>query len=308
MDTKTQTFIDKARAIHGSKYDYSNVVYVGLKHNIHIICPDHGEFTQTPNNHIHGKNGCPSCVGLAKHTTSSFITKAHTVHNNKFTYDKSIYTNNKTKVVITCPTHGDFSQTPSDHLMGYGCPKCARGKQRWTVDSFVKAAIEIHGDLYTYDKSVYVNTSTKLIITCPKHGDFLQTPNSHVSQGQGCKKCKNTRGENQIYIWLKRHSITDFIAEKTFDGCVSPKGVKLRYDFYISDRNILIEYDGAQHFSPAAFGRNMTTEEQQMNYERAVLHDAIKTKYAADNNIYLLRIRYDENVYEKLSEFFNTLD
>lgn len=305
MNIKTQTFIEKATAVHGSKYDYTKVDYVGLRHNVCIVCPTHGEFTQTPNNHIHGKNGCPSCVGLAKHTTSTFVSKAHAVHNHTYSYDNTLYTNNKTKVSITCSIHGDFLQTPSDHLMGYGCPSCAKSKNRFTTAEFVQLARKVHGNAYSYTKTQYTNNSTKVTITCPRHGDFMQTPNAHTSRGQGCKKCKTSKGENQIYTWLTNHGITNFIAEKTFDGCVSPKGVKLRFDFFIPTYNMLIEYDGEQHFAPVGFGRNMSAEEQQEKFELTMLHDTIKTKYAEDNKITLLRIRFDENVYEKLTSQFN---
>lgn len=239
-------------------------------------------------------------------TLGEFIAKAQQKHGDKFTYNNAIYINNSTKLHITCPTHGDFLQTPSDHLTGYGCPECRNSSRRFDKSDFVTAARRVHGDLYNYDKTVYVNSSTKVIITCPKHGDFLQTPNAHTSTGQGCKKCKNTKGENQIYVWLKAHKFEDFVAEKTFVGCVSPKGKKLRYDFYIPSHNTLIEFDGAQHFAPTAFGRNKDADFQQREYERTVLHDSIKTKYAEDNNMSLLRIRYDENVYDRLTEWLSS--
>lgn len=300
----TLTFIEKAKRVHGDVYDYTNTKYVRLHTPVDIICRKHGLFSQTPNTHIHSKSGCPECGGVKRHTTKSFIEKSALLHNHKYDYTNVSYTNNKTKVVIVCPNHGTFLQTPSDHLMGYGCNKCAEDKGRMSLDDFISKARTIHGDLYDYTKTLYVNTSTKLTITCPKHGDFLVSPNSHLSHSSGCKKCKNSRGENQIYVWLKNHNFTDFVAEKSFDGCVSPKNIKLRYDFYIPSHNLLIEFDGAPHFSPAAFGRNMTSIQQQDNYNRAVLHDLIKTKYADDNNISLLRIRYDENVYDKLNNYF----
>ena len=242
-----------------------------------------------------------------KLTTEKFVGKAKLTHLNKFTYDKVIYVNNSTKVIITCPIHGDFLQTPSDHLMKYGCKRCASDKGRWTTKDFIYKAQQVHGDLYDYSEVNYINTSTKVSIICPKHGKFDQTPNAHVSQGKGCKKCKNTRGENQIYVWLTHHNFTNFVCEKTFDECKSPKGVKLRYDFYLPSHNLLIEYDGAQHFGPSAFGRNMSPELQQSNYTRTVLHDSIKNEYATNNNIDLLRIRFDENVYQKLEDWFNPI-
>ena len=115
-------FITKAREIHGDKYDYSKVKYVNSITNVCIICPEHGEFWQRPNVHLRGA-GCPKCVGK-NGTTEEFIAKAKEVHGNKYDYSKVVYEYATKKVCIICPEHGEFWQTPSDHLLGRGCPNC----------------------------------------------------------------------------------------------------------------------------------------------------------------------------------------
>lgn len=120
----TADFIAKARVKHGDKYDYSKTVYINQTTDVIIICPEHGEFKQRPNNHYMGA-GCPICSGNKKSNTVDFIAKAQGVHGNKYDYTKTDYINSKSKVIIICPEHGEFLQTPDKHLQGQGCPECS---------------------------------------------------------------------------------------------------------------------------------------------------------------------------------------
>ena len=124
--------------------------------------------------------------------TEIFIQKAMKIHSGKYIYPNTNYVNNLTKVAITCLIHGDFYQSPSNHLKGKGCPVCANTKKglskQKTTDQFVLAARKIHGDKYDYSKTIYIKAMLKVAITCPDHGDFLQTPNSHLC-GAGCAAC-----------------------------------------------------------------------------------------------------------------------
>ena len=182
----TEEFVKKAREVHGDKYDYSKVEYKSSATKVCIICPDHGEFKQTPNNHLRGQN-CPKCGGRGKLTTDDFIKKAKEVHGNKYDYSKADYKNNHTKVTIICPAHGEFKQIPSSHLQGSGCPKCG-GREKLTTEGFIKRAKEIHDNKYDYSKVDYKNAVTKVTITCPIHGKFKQKPSDHLSS-RGCPKC-----------------------------------------------------------------------------------------------------------------------
>jgi len=183
----TSEFIKEARKVHGDKYDYSKVDYVNNKTDVCIICPKHGEFWQKPTNHLSGRN-CPICSGSFKRTTEWFIKKAREVHGDKYDYSKTEYTKAKKKVCIICPEHGEFWQEAFSHLAGAGCPKCV-GKNK-TTDEIVQEFRKIHGDKYDYSKVEYVDSSTKICIICPKHGEFWQKPTSHLV-GYGCKKCAN---------------------------------------------------------------------------------------------------------------------
>ena len=120
----TDEWVDKAKKVHGNKYDYSKVVYINKKTKVCIICPEHGEFWMSPDKHVNSKQGCPKCAKNYKLDIDSFIAKARSVHGEYYDYSKCIYKGADTKVCIICPEHGVFWQTPHSHLNGSGCPKC----------------------------------------------------------------------------------------------------------------------------------------------------------------------------------------
>lgn len=104
-------------------------------------------------------------------STEEFIKKSKQIHGNKYDYSKVEYTNNKTKVCIICPTHGEFYQKPNVHLMNHGCPKCAienRKKiQKINIEDFVKRANVIHNYKYDYSLVKYNYIKDKVNIICP---------------------------------------------------------------------------------------------------------------------------------------------
>jgi very-short-patch-repair endonuclease len=126
--SNTDEFIEKAKEVHGDNYDYLKVDYIGVYNKIIIICKIHGEFEQTPHNHLNG-NGCPIC-GIEQNAinqrsnTTQFIEKAREIHEDNYDYLKVHYIDNRRNVIIICKIHGDFEQTPNNHLNGNGCPLC----------------------------------------------------------------------------------------------------------------------------------------------------------------------------------------
>ena len=189
-------FIKKSIEKHGNKYNYDKVKYENNSTKVCIICHEHGIFYQTPHGHLKGQ-GCPKCGQIVRNDSnrlslSNFIKKANEKHNGKYDYSKVIYVNNYTKICIICPKHGEFLQTPSNHLSGKGCPKCKADKtcERLILskEDFVKKANKIHHDKYNYSKVEYDGALTKVCVICPEHGEFWQTPNSHLNS-TGCPKC-----------------------------------------------------------------------------------------------------------------------
>lgn len=122
-------FIEKAITVHGNKYDYSKTEISGVFNLVIIICPVHGEFKQRPNDHYNNNQGCPTCgkesrIAKSFDTAEVFKTKASIKHNNTYDYSLVDYKRSQTKVIVVCPKHGEFLQTPNKHLMGQGCPTC----------------------------------------------------------------------------------------------------------------------------------------------------------------------------------------
>lgn len=106
---------------------------------------------------------------MKKLTKDDFVEKARIVHRDKYDYSKVIYINSQTPVCIICPEHGEFYQTPNNHLRGKGCILCG-GSKRLTRDEFIKRAIDLYGDLYDYSKVEYINIDTKVCIIDKKYG------------------------------------------------------------------------------------------------------------------------------------------
>ena len=145
-------------------------------------------------------------------TKEEFIAKARTVHGDKYCYNKVEYVNNNTPVTITCPKHGDFPQRPDHHLGGCGCTECKKDKtskdKTLSTEDFITKAKNVHGNKYNYDKTKYINSTEKVTITCPCHGDFEMLPGNHTSMKQGCPDCAKEK-LSKLYI----DTMEEFIAK-----------------------------------------------------------------------------------------------
>lgn len=238
----TEEFIEKARMVHGDKYNYSKVKYENSKERVCIICPEHGEFWQTAGEHLNG-HGCPKCAGRFIYTTEDFINKALKIHDNKYDYSKVEYKNSLSKVCIICPEHGEFWQTASEHLRGHGCPKCGikalSDKKRLSFDFYLSKFKKIHGNKYDYTHTKYIDSLTKINILCPEHGEFWQLPYTH-SMGCGCPKCANqqSKGEEEVLDFLRCNINLDINTRNT--EIIKP----YELDIYIPSKKLAIEYDG----------------------------------------------------------------
>lgn len=126
----TETFIRRAKVVHGNRYDYSMVNYKLATQYVKIICPEHGVFEQVPHSHLKGA-GCPICANNFM-DLDLFIKKSRLIHGDRYDYYRVVYTRNSTKVAIICPVHGEFRQRPNAHLRGSGCSLCglSHGEER----------------------------------------------------------------------------------------------------------------------------------------------------------------------------------
>lgn len=191
-----QEAIEKAKFIHGNKYDYSKFEYKGGHIKAIIICPVHGEFQQTPAEHFQGK-GCKRCAcsksnESRKINEDEFIRRSKEKHGDKFDYTHLGYKSLQEKVTIGCPVHGDFLQKAAEHMGGAGCRKCAdeANSKNYTIDTceIEKRCNEVHDHRYVYDFTGYKNTTAKIKIKCPEHGWFEQVTRDHLG-GSGCIIC-----------------------------------------------------------------------------------------------------------------------
>jgi len=286
------TFAKKSKNIHNDKYDYSLVDYKNNKTKVKIICLKHGIFEQAPYNHIIKKQGCPECSFYEK-SNKSFISKSKNIHNDKYDYSLVEYKNNRTKVKIVCPIHSVFEQLPLNHLnKELGCPECLKDSYK---NNFLKNAKEIHGDKYDYSMINYKNNRKKIKIMCPTHGIFNQMPKIHA-KGAGCPKCCESKGERQLSFILNDMNIK-YSNQKTFKDCKYQS--LLKFDFYLPKYNLCIEYDGEQHFMKFIHEKN----EDKLKLRKK--RDKIKNIYCKKNNINLLRIKYNEDIKEKLTNYLS---
>ena len=296
----TEDFINKAIQIHGDKYTYSKVNYIGAEEKVCIICPKHGEFWQTPSGHLSGY-GCPKCYDERRGANlrddlTTFISKAKQIHGDKYDYSKVKYINNRTKVCIICPEHGEFWQIPNSHLNGNGCSSC-KGLKKLTTKEFIERAKQVHGNKYDYSKTIYINKRTKVCIICPIHGEFYQTPHNHVYQKQGCPECgkkyainynKNdyenfiktsikSKSEEEIYNFIKTLLPNE---EIYLNDRHILNGTEL--DIYIPNKHFAIEFDGLYWHS-----------NKDKNYHLT------KTESCESKGIQLIHIFEDEYQYKK---------
>jgi len=290
MKYNNDIFIEKAKHKHGDVYDYSLTKYISSKECVFIVCREHDVFKMLPAKHLNGR-GCPICGRNTSHeqkrkSSKNVIISFKNKHGDIYDYSEVIYFNSKTKVNIICKKHGIFEQTPDNHLKGKGCPICGNKKKglsnRIGNVMFKKRANERHLDKYDYSMVDYINVNEKIKIICSIHGLFEQTPHNHLN-GKGCPICCESKGEQkigQVLDFLK----VKYLKQKKFKNCINQK--PLLFDFYIPNNNVLIEYDGIQHYKPVKLFGGVE------QYKLQSVIDNIKNQYAINNKIKLIRIPY----------------
>jgi hypothetical protein len=282
----TQEFIDRASKKHNYIFDYSLTQYKDAHSKIKIICPNGHTFEQIPNDHLNGR-GCKFChydktSSINKLSLEEIKVRLYKLYQDKFKFDFSNYKTLESKIKCICPNHGDFKIRVSCLLKNKNCWKCKGTQpQKGNLEWFLEKSKQIHNGYYDYSKSIYTTGKKKLIIICPKHGEFLQSASAHM-KGQGCPSCKMSKGEKIIRTWLSNNHIK-FIPQYSFEDFA-----KFSYDFYLPIHNICIEYDGELHYmSPKIMGGINKLKKRQK-------YDNLKTGYCYKNKINLIRIPYFE--------------
>lgn len=257
----TEQFIEKAKKIWGDFFIYDKTYYDGMDKKLIITCPLHGDFLTRPSDFLH-HHGCPKCKSnktkiinksLKLSNKEEFINKLELLYPNMFNYDKVIYIDSRTKVLLhSILCNEDFYVTPAQAIQGHFKQKY-RGESRinyrkkLTTEAFIQRANFIYGNKYDYSKTIYIDSTTKLTVTCPKHGDFLVIPSDHISHRQGCPKCTQSIGENFITKVLNDSGI-QFIPQYKININNSTRYID--FCVVLGKKLIFLEYNGKQHYEP----------------------------------------------------------
>jgi very-short-patch-repair endonuclease len=308
----TELFYNRLVEIYKETAPFAKVKYVNHLEPTIIICKKHGEVSVTPKQLLFSSKNfyCPKCgtenrllVGREsklRNYKNNFATSATLKHNGKYTYGNFVYVDSRTKGLITCLKHGDFLQTPAEHLYGSGCKKCATDKasEKYTKSfaTFEKEAMSVHSDKYSYDESTYTNSREHTVVTCAVHGEFSVTPLNHINNGSGCPKCTNTVSshEDKLYEAFP-------LFERTNKTLIHP----YHLDLYSEQHKLAVEVNGRYWHSEvngkdANYHINKT--ERCLEQDTTLLHfwdDEIKSKFNIVESMINSRIGETEKIYAR---------
>lgn len=282
--TKKKTFEEVKEYIESQGYILKSTEYINNQTNLDMICPNGHNYSANFNNFKKGYR-CKECSGL-KEKDIDFIKRC--LHDNyNYAYVSGDYKNAHSKLIIKCDKGHEFT-TDWNRIRDGRCSCKECNKRYWNVKSVSQYLKEYGFKLVSKE---YKNPKTPLRIECCNGHIFDKTLNA-FKENKCCPICSSSSGEDRISNILKEMNI-DFIFQKTFKEC-KDKNV-LPFDFYISKYNLIIEFDGIQHFKP------ISKFDGEEGFVTRVLHDAIKNQYCEDNNINILRIPYwDYDNIEKL--------
>lgn len=278
-------FIHKAKEKHKNKFKY-NLVDMETKPGkpVTVVCPRHGKFKTTLKTHLHSETGCFKCGNelrasvITKYRSIEDVTRElRKIHGDKYTYID--YNPKERTIVYVCSSHGEVTQVMDQHLLGKGCRHCFYDSFRITPEKFMERVKEVHPEGYTYDLTDLTTVNQKIKIT-HKCGRVYKGRVSNHLNGQGCLRCKlSSLGEDRIKKFLEFNDIP-FIDQYVVNG------YRYRYDFYLPELNILVEYDGQQHFKPVDYFGGEKAHKRRKEADRE------KNQIAKLNGHTLIRIPY----------------
>ena len=271
-------------------------IYVGANIKIlHRCLKDGHEWLATPHNILRGR-GCPKCAGHIQRTHEMYVNDVSKINQNIEVVGE--YINNVTPILHRCIIHNiRWDAYPNNVLRGHGCKQCAnellREQRAKDKEQYIKDLKNVNQDIIVLGE--YINAHIPILHKCLIDDyEWYATANNTLN-GYGCPKCTViSKGEKIISQLLDSHAIA-YIQQKRFEDCRDIQ--TLPFDFYLPDYNILIEYDGIQHYEPIDYFGG------QEAFETTVKHDNMKNEYCKNNGISLLRIPYFKNVEEELNNF-----
>lgn len=305
--------------VHGDKYDFSKVIYKGSLTKVEVVCPEHGSFWATPGNLINRASGCPGCRSAAISERSRipeevFIERFREAHGDRFQYIGVYYEDSAAFVDALCPIHGRFSQRAMDHQKGMGCRKCVG--EVYDTESFIEAASKVHGNRYDYSNVKYTTALTKVEILCRSHGPFYQTPNSHVSDEQGCRMCASngpSSGQLEIYEFVSQFTNAELdvriSGRKEVDILMRNKGLALEFDgliwhstkygrkpYNIKEKNQVAKTYGV---------RLVHIFQDEWEFKRSVVEKTLRSFLGVDDKVYARSLVIEEVAGDRAKEFYN---
>lgn len=291
-----QKMIAKAKEKHKGKFDYTEVDFsLGPNDKVVIKCPVHGKVKMRLRTHYLSIGGCTKCgekLNLVNRTKYKDLKKdiipiARKVHGERYQYLD--YDNETKMLTFKCPDHGIIEQYIYSHFSGRGCRSCGYALRTITPDEFLERAKKTHPEGYEYELSELNTVNDKITIKHSCGKEYQGRVSNHLS-GQGCSRCSSSLGEAKTRLFLELRGIR-------YKDQYKVEGYPFKYDFYLPDLKILIEYDGEQHFRPIEyFGGEKTFKLQQRL-------DKKKDNIAEEEGLYLIRIPFTE--YSNLEEFLS---
>lgn len=285
-------FIQKAKLVHGDRFDYSRAHETDSEGRALIICPVHGEFWQLKNNHLSGR-GCRLCSNRARTTTvEEFIARSQKAHGeNAFDYSKvKQFATSRDQVEIICRVHGPFLQIARDHMRGVGCQRCSIERTKITFSEFLERARAVHGDRYGYLEESWRVDPQFITVVCPDHGPYQQNWQNHCI-GMGCSKCKSQVSKPEIEIFEALSLAIPESIRQSVRSVISPKEL----DIWIPELRLAVEFNGTAYHDKSIWAkslRNTDIRSRELN----------KTMLCEELNIRLIHIWEDD--YRRDSEWW----
>jgi hypothetical protein len=251
----TKEWIKKANEVHKDRYDYSKSIYNGSKYDVEIICHQHGSFWQRAGNHVTKGYGCTFCSTAVLYTKEQWVEKCRSIHGDSYDYSLVEYHGVKYTVTIICHTHGGtFEQKAETHFFA-GCNICSGNKKK-TTDKFIEDAKVVHGNYYDYSLVDYKNSNTDVIIICPSHGKFPQSPSNHL-KGKDCYRCAKRGNTSKVeQQWLDIMGVPNDILHRNVRFKLGDKFI--RVDGYYGEGKIVYEFLGDfWHGNPSQYNREI---------------------------------------------------
>lgn len=306
MERLTQdSFIERAKKIHGDKYDYSKSVYKNTGTKITIICPEHGEFLQSPNKHTVRKQGCRKCALIKNGKNAAKPNKNNSLINHK-------------EIILEWSNKNNLK--PEDYCQNSGqkvwwtCKKCSKDWEAKICDRVTNKSgcAYCNGNWVAYERNrlsdsrqdlceewdynknvkycpdtISAGSNKKIWWICNKCNESYESSVCNRVAGNGCPKCRTSKGERIIERYLKERDI-EYKKQYSFHDCKNVRRLKFDFAIWINKKLTLIEFNGAQHYGKIhpIWGGQATNQ--------SINNDKIKRQYCKDNNLNLLEIPYSK--------------